>query len=342
VPVVSRRRVLYTLVAVAAIAAAFLALAQADQLSKVISRMEQGSPGLLILAIGLEALSFAGYIALAMATFHARAPRIEWRESTEIALAGVVATRLLAAGGAGGIALTAWALRAAGMDARTTARRLTGFLVALYSVFFVSLLLAGVGLATHVLPGRAPTGLALLGAVVAGFVIGLALILFIAPEDMERRARRAATRRGRAARLAEQLSTAPAVLHEGTKVALEVLGGGWTARLGAVAWWAFDIAVLWVALDAFGAAPDIGVIVLCYFLGQLANVVPIPGGVGPVEGGMIACFVACRVPLDLAVLAVLSYRVMSTWLPALPGAYGYWRLRKTVAAWRLSDLEARA
>jgi uncharacterized membrane protein YbhN (UPF0104 family) len=336
---IHRRPLLFTVVTAVAVAGILIALIRFDKAGEVISRVEQANPELLMLAVLFEVLSFAGYVALARAAFSPQEERIQWRESAEITLAGVVATRLLATGGVGGIALTAWALRAAGMDARATAQRLTGFLVALYSVFFVTLFLVGVGLATRLLWG-APRGLAVLGALVGGAVIALALAVFIAPENMERRARRAAQGGGHAGRLAGRLSTVPAVAHEGTKVALGIMRGGWSAPVGAVAWWAFDVAVLGVTFETFGAAPALGVIVLCYFLGQLANVIPVPGGVGPVEGGMIACFAACGVPVDLAVVAVLSYQAISTWLPAAPGAYGYWRLRRTVAAWRLSDQKA--
>lgn len=74
--------------------------------------------------------------------------------------------------------------------------------------------------------------------------------------------------------------------------------------------------------------------VLCYFLGQLAQVIPVPGGIGPVEGDMVAAFAACGVPIDLAVVSVVAYPAASPWLPAGPGLWGYLRLRRTVAAWR--------
>ena len=61
---------------------------------------------------------------------------------------------------------------------------------------------------------------------------------------------------------------------------------------------------------------------------------PVPGGFGTVEGGMVAAFDACDVPIALAVVAVVSYQAVSTWLPIVPGAWGYVRLRRTVTAWR--------
>jgi uncharacterized protein (TIRG00374 family) len=73
---------------------------------------------------------------------------------------------------------------------------------------------------------------------------------------------------------------------------------------------------------------------MAYFLGMLGNLLPLPGGLGGVEGGMIGAFAAFGVDLDLAVLAVLSYRAISFWLPTVPGAVAYFQLRRTVARWR--------
>ena len=72
---------------------------------------------------------------------------------------------------------------------------------------------------------------------------------------------------------------------------------------------------------AFGTPPPLSVIWMCYFVGTLANLLPLPGGLGGVEGGMIGAFAAFGVSFDLAVLAVLSYRAISFWLPTIPGAH---------------------
>ncbi len=67
---------------------------------------------------------------------------------------------------------------------------------------------------------------------------------------------------------------------------------------------------------------------------MLGNLLPLPGGLGGVEGGMIGAFAAFGVDFNLAVLAVLSYRAISFWLPTIPGAIAYFQLRRTVARWR--------
>ena len=106
------------------------------------------------------------------------------------------------------------------------------------------------------------------------------------------------------------------------------------ALLGVLAAWGFDIAALWASFRAFGHSPPGGVLVMGYYVGTLANTLPLPGGIGGVEGGMIGAFLAFGVNASLAVLAVLAYRTISYWLPTLPGAAAYVRLRRTVSGWR--------
>ena len=85
-------------------------------------------------------------------------------------------------------------------------------------------------------------------------------------------------------------------------------------------WWAFDIACLWACFEAFGDSPAVGVLVVGYFVGMLANTLPLPGGVGGVDGGMIGAFVAFGVDPAPAIVAVLAYRFFAFWLPIAPGA----------------------
>jgi len=74
------------------------------------------------------------------------------------------------------------------------------------------------------------------------------------------------------------------------------------------------------------------VLVTGYCVGTAANVLPLPGGIGGVEAGMIGAFVGFRVKASLATLAVLGYRTISYWLPILPGVVAYLRLRRTAGS----------
>jgi uncharacterized protein (TIRG00374 family) len=103
-----------------------------------------------------------------------------------------------------------------------------------------------------------------------------------------------------------------------------------------VAWWGFDIATLWACFHAYspGNPPPAAVIVMAYFVGMLANTLPLPGGIGGVDGGMIGAFIAFDVSGGYATVAVLTYRAFAFWLPTVPGAVAYFQLRRTVAGWR--------
>ena len=82
--------------------------------------------------------------------------RIGWKASYQITMAGVVASKLFAAAGAGGVALTVWALRAAGLSARTVARRVLAFEFLLYGVYAAALIVVGLGLRSGLFAGQAP------------------------------------------------------------------------------------------------------------------------------------------------------------------------------------------
>jgi putative heme transporter len=110
--------------------------------------------------------------------------------------------------------------------------------------------------------------------------------------------------------------------------------------LGAVAWWGFDIATLWACFHAFGEPPPTASLVTAYLVGMLGNMLPLPGGVGGVEGGMIGALIAFGVPGGLAIIAVLAYRLFAFWLPTVPGAIAYVQLLRTVRGWRTAEATA--
>jgi uncharacterized protein (TIRG00374 family) len=297
------------------------------------NRIDTGDPAWLAIAFVLEAISFGGYVMLFRIVFVRGESRIGWRESYQITMAGVAATRLFAAAGAGGIALTAWALRRSGMDARLVACRLVAFLVLLYAVYMITVFVDGLCLYFGIFPGGGSFAITVIPAIFAAGVIAVVGAIAFVPRDFERRLERWATARDRFGRLAKRLAAAPASAASGVRTAIKLIRAREPMLLGAIIWWGFDIATLWACFHAFGASPPKAVIVMAYFVGQLGNVLPIPGGIGGVDGGMIGAFAAFGIPLDTAVVAVLAYRGFSFWLPTFPGAIAYLQLRRTVARW---------
>jgi uncharacterized protein (TIRG00374 family) len=334
VQVTRRGVVLFCIFVVSAVAFLYLVLPQLADLGDAGKKVGKGNTWWLAGAAAFSVLSFGGYVMMFQGIFVRAGSRIDWRASYQITMAGLAATRLLAAGGAGGIALTAWALRRAGMPRRQVADKTLAFLILTYAVYMFALVVCGLGLYFGVLTGPAPFAITVIPALFGLVVIVLGLALSRVPPDLQRRLEGFARRGGRFARLAQRLANAPAAFSAGIRESLCHVRQRDPALLGAVAYWGFNIACLWASFHAFGDPPPWPVIIMGYYVGFLGNLLPLPGGIGGVDGGMIAAFAAFGVPLALAVPAVLGYRVFAFWLPTIPGAVAYFQLRRTVARWR--------
>jgi uncharacterized protein (TIRG00374 family) len=311
--------------------------------SASIHNLGDGKPGWLIAALLLECVSFVGYVVLFRTVFVRGRTRIGWRASYEITMAGVAATRLFAAAGAGGVALTAWALRRSGMEARVVACRMVAFLSLLYAVFMGSIVVFGLGLYFGIFNGPAPFAITVVPAVFALLLIAIFLAMSLLPGDAERRIEKWSGGTSRASRIMARLVAFPASAATGVRLAIGLVRDREWGVLGAVGWWGFDIATLWACFHAYGPdPPPFAVIVLAYFVGMLGNTLPLPGGIGGVDGGMIGAFAALGVSSDYAISAVLTYRAFAFWLPTLPGAIAYFQLRRRVAIWRQEHRAAKA
>jgi uncharacterized protein (TIRG00374 family) len=331
----TRRQIFaFALFVLSAVAFLYFVLPKLAGVGKTVHRLEAGDPWWIAVGVALEMLSFAGYVVLFRAVFVSGEGRVNWRESYQITMAGLAATRLFAAAGAGGVALTAWALRRSGMAPRLVACRMVAFMVLLYVIYAGSLLIDGIGLRTGLFPGGGSFAITIIPAFVAAVLFALAGLMSLLPGDLERRLQRWASGSGRMAHFVARAVTVPALAASGVRTAIELLRARDVGVLGALAWWGFDISVLWAMFHAFGSAPPFTVILMAYFVGTLGNLLPLPGGLGGVEGAMIGAFAAFNVDFNLSVVAVLSYRGISFWLPTLPGAVAYFQLRRTVARWR--------
>jgi putative heme transporter len=295
--------------AVAAVSVLYLLVPRLAGLDDTWGRLRDGDPAWIALAAALEVASFAGY-----ATLLRVVTGVGRRASWSITLAGVAATRLFAAAGAGGIALTAWALRRTGLPRRVVLVRLSTFFAVLYGVFMAAVVIGGVGLRAGWFPGEAPFAFTVVPAVFAATVIAAGLLVALVPRDLDRR-------------LGRRSAAVPAAMAAGVRRALALVRAREPGLLGAVAWWGCDILVLWASLHAFGAEPAAAVVTMAYFVGQLGNTLPIPGGVGGVEGALVAALVAFGEPAGLAIAGVLTYRALAFWLPTVPGVVAYVRMQ---------------
>jgi uncharacterized membrane protein YbhN (UPF0104 family) len=259
--------------------------------------------------------------------------RLDLRASYQITMAGFAATIVFSAGGAGGVALTYWALRKAGMERRRAACRMVAFMVLLYAVYLASLVVFGVLLRTGVLSGDHPiAGTIVPGAIALGVLVILGLVALI-PQDFERRL--AGFGRGREP--LRSLVTGPATLATGVRTAIAYIrhpGRSANAIVGALGWWAGNIGILWASFHAFGVEVPLGVVVQGYFVGMVANLAPSPAaGVGTVDAGLIGAFVLFGIPASTVFPAILVFRLIAFWLPIPAGVLAYIQLRRTVQRW---------
>jgi uncharacterized membrane protein YbhN (UPF0104 family) len=252
----------------ASLAALYVLLPQIAGLDDTWNRIRDGRPEWLAAALLFTLGMFGGYVAMFRGVFLRAGTRIGWAASYQITMAGLAASRLFAAGGAGGLVLTAWALRRAGMRKRTVADKTISFLVLTYLPYVLAVIVCGFGLHWGLFSGEDPFSITFVPAVVGVVLLAIALAVAFIPTDLERRLR------------------------------------------------------------------PLAVLVQAFFIGMLGNLLPMPGGVGGVEGGMIGAFAAFDVNSGLAVVAVLVYRAFTFWLPLIPGVIAYFRLRRTVEEWR--------
>jgi len=293
------------------------------------------------IAVGFCVLSFITYIALFRAVVGGESFPISWREAYEINMAGFAATLLFSAGGAGGVVLTYWALRQGGMERRDVGTRMVAFIVLHYLFYPLAVVVFGVLLRTGVLHGSTAVSLTIVPAAIAGVVMLIGGLLALVPADVERRID-AFAKHHPGVKFLSKLSTVPATVADGTRAALRLVANPSRAGLavvGAIGFWAANIGILWASFKAFGIAIPLGVVVMGFFIGMVANLIPfVPAGVGAVDAGMIGTFVLFGFPEEEVFAAVLIYRLVAFWLPIPPGVAAFFQLRTTVRRWKREGL----
>jgi uncharacterized protein (TIRG00374 family) len=336
-PILTTRRLIQTVVVVfILLGAIYFLFPKLVGLGDALSKLDEADPLWIGIAIGFNVLAYATYIALFKAVVGGDVLRLTWKETYEINMAGVAGTLLFSAGGAGGIAITYWALRKAGMNRRDVGRRMVAFVSLHYAFYPIALIVFGVLLRTGVLSGKSSVELTIIPAAVAGLLLILGVLVTLIPPDAEQRlARFAHTERSRS-----WLQTAgkiPATLGEGFRFALSLFAHprrGGLAVLGAAGFWAASIGVLWASFHAFGVHVPLAVVVQGFFLGMVANLFPLaPAGVGAVDAGMIGAFVLFGIPEETVFPAILIFRLVAFWMPIPPGIFAFFQLRHTVHLW---------
>jgi uncharacterized membrane protein YbhN (UPF0104 family) len=267
------------------------------------------------LGVGLELLSCASYVVLFGLVFK----RLGRRLSSRLSLAELAVNSVVSVSGLGGIALGAWVLRSKGVSVERIAKRSVLLFVLTSAVNVGAVVVIGVPMWLGVLPGsRNPLLTALPATMALATIVGT-----LVAAKWARRA--AVARRG-----SEQRRTVVALVAVGGGVgdAVELIRRHDRRLLGAVGYWLFDTLCLFVCLAAYGNPPTFWVVAMAYLVGMMANSLPIPGGFVAVEAGLVGMLLLFGVrPASMVLAAVLVYRAISLWIPALIGTAAFLSLR---------------
>ena len=310
---------------VSVIAIGVVAISALPGLDEVRGRLEGAQPAWIAALVVAELGSCAGYLLVFRETF---CSQMSWNLSYDIAMAELAANSLLPAGGAGGLALGAWALRQAGMPTAQIARRTIAFFVVTSAANFFALIVVGLGVFAGLVAGRGSEALTLLPAVITAFAV---VVVAFSPRLLRALGQRGTDAdpggwHGRARLAIRAWLTAGA---DGVEQAIALLRAhSLGVAVGSFAYMAFDIAALGFGFAAVGQEPALGTLVLGYLIGQLGNLVPLPGGIGGTEGALIAVFALYGVNLTEATAAVLLYRLFQLTIPALLGVPAFVMLRR--------------
>lgn len=273
--------------------------------------------------VAAEAASFACMWALLRLALSTR----EWFSVATAQLAGNAFSRIVPGGAAAGGAIQFDMLAQAGIAPARAATSVTAVsLISTATLLGLPVLSVPVILLSGAPVDRSlfRVGSIAIGACVAA-VAGGAVLLF-ADRPLEAVGSVAQRLRNAVLRRRPPLTDLPSRLVDERDLIRRVLGSGWwQALVFAAGNWLLDLSALIVALAAVGAEPRASVVLLAYVVAAFLGMIPLtPGGLGFVEGGLIATLGLAGISTADAVLATLVYRLATYWLPMPTGAVAYY------------------
>jgi uncharacterized membrane protein YbhN (UPF0104 family) len=292
----------------------------APGLGEVRDRLKDAALGWIVIAIVFEVLSSLSYVLMFRPAF---CSLMSWRSAAELGLSEVGTGSLVPASGAGGVALGAWVLSKAGMKAETIARRSVAFLLLKSSINFAAVIVVGILVFAGVLGPSQSVWLTLLPAALAALLIVAVCAIPRIPAGP------AATEDDNKARRL-WLATRAALVTGTAEAGVLLKRKDPYLIAGVIGYWAWDNLALWAAFHAVGDTPGVSVILLGYLIGQLGGLLPIPGGIGGIDGGLIGTLIVFGADAPTATAAVLAYRIILFWIPLLLGAAAFLSLRRSM------------
>jgi uncharacterized protein (TIRG00374 family) len=295
--------------------------------------LRHARPAFVAAAIVAQAVSLACYALLYRRVLASLGARLRFRLAAEVTLSTFLISHVTPFGSATGTLLNVSTLEAEGIAASTT-----GEAIGLTSLVSTVALIALFGTGLVATAGRhvSATYLRIAGIALVLVVLVLAIAFGVGahPGIAERAVRRAA---GWARHLRPSIDPEKAAQTSKRLVVLArsaLTGRAFLESYGfASADLLFDLLSLDLMFLAFRYQPGFGPLAVAYGAANIASAIPItPGGLGVIEVTLVAITAGFGAPRATAVIAVLGYRVVNYWLPLLPGAVAYLRLRLSLNA----------
>jgi uncharacterized membrane protein YbhN (UPF0104 family) len=269
--------------------------------------------GWVLAAVVLEILSCLGYVLAFLQVFD-RAPL---RFGARVALSELAFNAAVSLGGAGSAALGGWLLVERGGSVQRVAERSAVLFLLTSAINVLTFGLAGLVLATDLVPGPGNVLLGLLPAAASAAVLVSFLIL---PRIIDRR---------RTRRLPHKVYVALCTLAASIRATEELLRSPDWRIIGSIAFLWCDIGVLLACFEAAGISPSVIAVVLAYQLAYISNILPVPGGIGILDGSMVGALVLYGLPATQAAAATVVYHAIALWIPAVWGTLAFLLVRRS-------------
>jgi uncharacterized protein (TIRG00374 family) len=313
---------------VALAAGVYALLPRLGGLSRDAAELRHARPFFAAAAVVAQGLSLACYALLYRRVLASLAARVPFWLTARVTLASFLVSHVTPFGSAAGTAVNVSTLETEGVAASTT-----GEAIALTSLVSTTALIALFGTGLVATAGRHLSQTYLTTAAIALVLVvavaAAALVVGAHPDIAAAVGRRVATvvRHLRPSIDPEKVAKTSRRLAALARSALT--GRAFLASFGfASADLLFDLLSLDLMFVAVRYQPGFGPLAVAYAAANIASALPItPGGLGVMEVTLVAITVGFGAPRPTAVLAVLGYRIVNYWLPLLPGAVAYLRLR---------------
>ena len=263
--------------------------------------------------VALEVLSCLGYVLAFLQVFR-RAPI---RFGARVALSELAFGAAVPIGGVGSVALGGWLLVERGAPLNRVAQRSAVLFLLTSAVNVITFIVAGLGLWLGIFPGPRDPLLTILPAAVGTLVLIFFLLL---PRAIER---------GLTGRLPPRVDGVLRGAASSIRDTAEFLRRPDWRLIGAIGYLWFDIAVLLACFAALDASPPVASVVLAYQIAYLSNLVPIPGGIGVLDGSLVGMLTLYGISATTSAAATVVYHAIALLIPVAWGTLAFVILRRT-------------